>query len=146
MKKKKPEVNIQNRKARFDYEFLETYVAGMVLVGSEVKSIREGRISLVDAYCYIHEGELWLKGANITPIDENYVHEPLRLRKMLLRRQEIRKLERANVEGTTIVVTKIFSVKGRLKAEIALARGKKNYDKRQAIKERDINRELQKQL
>jgi SsrA-binding protein len=146
MKKTVQEVNIVNRKAKHDYEFLETFVAGIVLVGSEVKSIREGRISLVDSFCYFQAGELWLKGANITPSDKNFVHEPLRDRKLLLNRSELKKLQRGLETGITIVVNRMFTLNGRIKVEISLARGKKAYDKREDIKKKDAQREMQRNL
>jgi SsrA-binding protein len=138
----KKEVYIQNRRARYEYEFLENYQAGISLAGSEVKSIREGKVSLTDAFCFFDSGELWIKGMTVTPVDENYVHEPGRLRKLLLHKKELQKLERSLDKGLTIVVKEICEVKGRLKFNIALARGKKEYDKRQAIKKREAEREM----
>lgn len=146
MKKIDKDVNIQNRKARHDYVFLATYTAGMVLQGSEVKSIRAAHVSLVDAYCYFQNGELFLKGAEFWPIDENYVHDPKRDRKLLLKGAELKKLEKSQTEGTSIIVSKIFTIKGRIKAEIVLAKGKKAYDKRQTIKDRDMQREQNRNL
>jgi SsrA-binding protein len=136
-------VNIQNRKARYDYHFIEEYIAGAQLSGSEVKSIRAGRVSLVDNFCWFEDGELFAKSVNITPVDSNYVHEPLRSRKLLLHRKELNRLQKGMSPGITIVVTSIFTTaKGRIKFKIALCRGKKEYDKRQSIKEREINREI----
>ena len=132
-------VNIQNRKARYDYHFIEEYIAGAQLTGSEVKSIRAGRVSLVDNYCWFEGGELFAKSVNITPVDENYVHEPIRPRKLLLHRKELNRLGKGMAPGITIVVTAIFTTaKGRIKFKIALCRGKKEYDKRQAIKAIDL--------
>lgn len=139
-KKKHKEVHIENRKARFDYEFLETYVAGMVLTGPEVKAIRAGHVSLVDAYCWFVQYELWTNNLNIT-IEGSNKHI-----KLLLTKKELKKLEKNLHDGLTIVVTKVFTQNGRLKAAIALARGKKNYDKRQTIKERDIKRDLSRNI
>lgn len=135
-RKKNKEVHIENRKSRFDYEFLETYVAGMVLTGPEVKAIREGRVSLADAFCWFVEYELWTNNLIIT-IEGANTHI-----KLLLTKKELKKLEKSLHDGLTIVVTKVFTQNGRIKAGIALARGKKNYDKRKTIKERDIQREL----
>jgi SsrA-binding protein len=136
-------VNIQYRKARYDYHFIEEYIAGAQLTGSEVKSIRDSRVSLVDNFCYFEKGELWAKGINITPIDQNYVHEPLRPRKLLLHRKELKRLEKELVQGITIVVIAVFTTaKGRIKFKIALCRGKKDYDKRETIKKREADREM----
>jgi|688.fasta_scaffold41767_8 SsrA-binding protein len=136
-------VNIQHRKARYDYHFIEEYIAGPQLTGSEVKSIRDSRVSLVDNFCYFENGELWARGINITPIDQNYVHEPLRPRKLLLHRKELNRLEKGLIQGVTIVVTAIFTTaKGRIKFKIALCRGKKDYDKRETIKQREAEREM----
>ena len=135
-KKKRKEVHIENRKARFDYEFLETYVAGMVLTGPEVKAIRAGHVSLADAFCWFAQYELWTNNLNITTEGAS------KHVKLLLTKKELKKLTKNLHDGLTIVITKIFTQNSRLKVGIALARGKKNYDKRQAIKERDIKREL----
>jgi SsrA-binding protein len=143
-KKPKTEVRIDNRKARFDYEFLEKWVAGIMLVGTEVKSIREGRATLVDAYCSFVQHELWLHQMVITPLVENG-HDPRASRKLLLNKSELKRIEKGLVEGTTLVVTRLFTMNGRIKAEIALARGKKNYDKRETIKARDIDRETKRE-
>jgi len=143
--KKNPEVRIENRKARFDYEFLETWTAGIILVGSEVKSIREGKVSLVDTFCTFVQYELWVHGMVITPIREG-MHKPIVSRKILLKKKELDKLERSMRDGMTIIVSKLFSVNGRIKAEIVLARGKKNYDKRETIKARDIDRETKRSI
>lgn len=134
---------IINRKARFDYEFLETYVAGICLFGSEVKSIRDSRVSMIDAFCFFINGELWLKGLNVTPGLNSFQHDPVRDRKLLLKRRELKKIESKLDSGLTIIPVKLFaSDRNIIKVEIALARGKKSYDKRNAIKERDIKREM----
>lgn len=138
-------VNIKNKKASFDYYFIKEFVAGIQLLGSEVKSIRAGKVSLVDSYCFFHEGELFIKGVNIAIGKNSFQHEPLRERKLLLNRCELNKLEKGLEEGTTIVVKKLFSnEKNLIKAEIALARGKKLYDKRETLKDKDIKREMDK--
>jgi len=139
-------LNIRNKQAGFEYELLEKFVAGIVLTGTEIKSIREGKATLTDGYCHIHNGEAFLRGMNITPYAEGsyYNHEPARERKLLLRRSEIRKLERSSAEkGLTIVPLRVFiSDRGLAKVEIAVGRGKKLHDKREAVKERDAKREL----
>lgn len=137
-------VDIRNRKASFDYFFIETFVAGIELKGAEVKSIREGKISLVDSFCYINNGELFMKGVNISPYG-SFPSDPLRVRKLFLKRKEINKIEKELISEITIIIKRIFSnEKGKIKAEIAIAKGKKNYDKRNSIKEREIDREIRK--
>lgn len=139
-------VNIENRRARFDYQFLDTYTAGMVLKGTEIKSIREGKAGLSDSYCYFRNDELFVKNFHITEYGNAsfYNHEPTRERKLLLSRQELNKLQRkVQDQGLTIVPVKLFiSDKGYAKLSIALAKGKKNYDKREDIKKRDVEREM----
>lgn len=141
-------INIRNRQAGFNYELLDKYIAGMVLKGTEIKSIKEGKVNLQDGYCYVNNGELFVKGINITPYAQgtHYNHEPARERKLLLKKTEIRKLEsKMSEKGLTLVPTRLFvNDRGLAKLEIALARGKKQYDKRQSIKERDVKRELSK--
>jgi SsrA-binding protein len=134
------EVHIQNRKARYDYHFIEQYEAGIELLGTEVKSIKSGKVSLVDSFCMFDKGELFVKGVNITPVGQFFVHEPLRIRKLLLHRKELNKLEKNLLEGRTIVITSLKSVRGRIKCNIALAKGKKDYDKRETIKKREADR------
>lgn len=139
---KKGQVSIKNRRASHDYEFLDMYVAGLLLFGSEVKAIRDGRISLMDAYCYFDNGELFVKNMHIQNMDHMPPHDPERPKKLLLNRKEIDRLERDRDQGKTIIVTKVFTLKGRLKVEIALAKGKKQYDKRQAEKKKEAEREI----
>ena len=145
-KQKEHKVEIRNKRASFDYAFLETYVAGIVLVGTEIKSIRAGKASLVDAYCYFVGNELFVKGMNVTTYFWGSwgQHEPLRDRKLLLNRRELRHLHQAVKEkGLTIVATKLFiSDEGYAKLVVALARGKKEFDKRNTIKEKDMRREM----
>lgn len=144
---KSKKVNIKNRKAFFDYFFLKEYVAGVQLSGTEVKSIRNGKISLADSFCYFNSGELFLKGVNISSTEDSFSHDPLRNRKLLLKRKELKKLENSLEKGLTIIVKRIFSNdRGLIKIEIALSKGKKNFDKRSSIKERDLNRDLAKNL
>lgn len=137
-------VNIRNKKASFDYYFIKEFVAGIQLLGSEVKSIREGKISLVDSYCFFKDGELFVRGVNIAVGKNAFQHDPLRERKLLLNRSELNKLEKGLEEGTTIVIKSIFSNdKNLIKAAVALARGKKLYDKRDSIKDKDTKREME---
>lgn len=139
-------INIKNRQASHTYELLDKFVAGMVLRGTEIKSIKEGKVNLQDGYCYFNNGEIFVKGISITPYAQgtHYNHEPTRERKLLLKRSELKKLE-AKVEekGLTLVPLRLFiNQRGLAKLEIALGRGKKLYDKRQSMKERDAKREL----
>ena len=147
MPKAKSTVQINNRRASHDYEFLEQYDAGIVLVGTEIKSLRAGRASLQDAFCYFAGGELYVKGMNIaTYLQGSWgAHEPARDRKLLLTRKELRRLAQAvKTKGLTIVAVRLYiAANGYAKLHIALARGKKEYDKRQTIKENDIRRELE---
>jgi SsrA-binding protein len=139
----------RNRKAKHDYLLLETYEAGLVLKGSEIKSIRAGQISIKEAYVRISEREAWLVNAHIAPYNPASMqnHEPRRERKLLLRRKQILKLwDEVRLKGLTIVPTQIYLSKGRAKAEIALARGKRKYDKRQSIAKRDAEREMRRAL
>ena len=144
--RKKSPIQIKNKKAAFDYFFVEEYTAGIVLTGTEIKSIRAGKASLVDTYCYIVNGEIWVKGMNISPyFYGSYAnHEAKRDRKLLLTKREIRKLADAGKQpGYTIVPTLIFiDDHGRAKVDIALCRGKKEYDKRQTLKEKEDRREM----
>lgn len=140
-------VNIVNRKARFDYEFIRNLVAGFKLLGSEVKSIKDGKVSFVDSYCYFDGGEIFVKNLNITPLENGTPHEPNRERKLLLKRREIEKLKGDMDKGLSIVPVRIFTTeRGLIKIEISLAKGKKSYDKRNLIKERDIDRETRRSI
>lgn len=140
------EVNIQNRRARFDYEITETFTAGIVLTGTEIKSIRQGKASLVDTFCYVDNGEVWVKNMYIAEYFYGSYnnHSTRRDRKLLLTRKEIGRLEKAGKEtGFTIVPLKVFiSERGLAKMVIGIGRGKKEYDKRQSIKERDDKRAI----
>ncbi len=133
-----------NRKARFDYEILETFEAGLVLLGTEVKAIREGRVNLRDSYARVEGGEVWAYNIHISPYSHRgYVdHEPLRRRKLLLHKGEIRKLIGRTVEkGLTLVPLRLYFKNGRVKMALGLARGKKAPDKRETIKRRETDRE-----
>ncbi len=144
--RKKSPVQIKNKKASFEYIFIDTYTAGIVLTGTEIKSVRLGKASLVDAFCYINHGEVWVKGMNISPYFYGSYsnHEAKRDRKLLLTKREIRRLEQdSKTPGFTIVPTLMFiDAHGRAKVDIALARGKKEYDKRQTLKEKEDRREM----
>ena len=148
MPKAKSKVQINNRRASFDYEFLETYTAGIMLVGSEIKSIRAGKASLADAYCYFDTlGQLYVRNLNISPYFWSSwgAHEPKRDRKLLLTRRELKHLAQAVKEkGLTIVAVRLYIAEnGYAKLLIALAKGKKVFDKRQSIKEKDMRREME---
>lgn len=149
-KQKKPALapTIQNRKAGHDYHFLEKFVAGIALAGTEVKSIRMGKVQLLDAFCTFEKGELWVRNMMINPYEQSaqfFNHEPSRPRKLLLTKKELKKLQKElQVTGITLIPTRLFfSERGHAKLEIALAKGKKDYDKRETLKERDVKRELQ---
>jgi SsrA-binding protein len=139
-------IDIKNKKAWHDYEILDKFVAGMLLTGTEIKSIRAGKASLVDSYCYFNQGELFVKGMHIAEYEFGnlFNHFPKRDRKLLLKRRELDKLEKKIKEkGLTIVALKIFIAKSSYaKLEIALARGKREFDKREDIKKKDTRREL----
>lgn len=139
-------INIKNKRATFDYEILDTWTAGIVLTGTEIKSLRLGKASLVDSYCFMDRGEMFIRGVNIA---EYYWgtynnHQPKRDRKLLLQKKELAKIGRAlQDKGLTIVGLKLFiNDKGLAKVLIGLARGRKSYDKREYIKEKDTKREL----
>ena len=146
-KQKAYKVEIRNKKASFDYEFLETFEAGIVLVGTEIKSIRMGKVSLVDSFCYFVGNELFVKGMNVAKYFWGFwgQHEPLRDRKLLLTKKELRHLHQAVKEkGLTIVAVKLYIAEnGYAKLDISLAKGKKLYDKRESIKEKDERRRKQ---
>jgi SsrA-binding protein len=139
----------QNRKARHNYHIEETYEAGLVLVGTEVKSCRAGKANLADAYAVIKDGEAWLLGCHISPYSHGNRanHDPVRPRKLLLNRSEIEKLHVAtSQEGRTLVPLRLYFKHGLAKAEVAIARGKKLYDKRHDKAERDARRSMQREL
>lgn len=139
----KKSVSIVNKKAKFEYEFLQTETCGIQLVGSEVKSIRGGKASISEGYCYFNNGELFIKGMNISDYGFGSSHDTTRDRKLLLKRKELNNLENQLTNGLTIIPYRLFlNDKGLIKMEIALARGKKLYDKRETIKNRDIDRDM----
>lgn len=140
------EVNVKNRSAGFDYELLDKVIAGIQLRGTEIKSIREGKVNLTDGYCYFANGEAFVKGINISVYSQgtHYNHVPMRDRKLLLKKTELKKLE-AKVEekGLTLLPLRLFiNDRGFAKLELAVGRGKKRHDKRESIKEREVKREL----
>ncbi len=143
-------VQIKNRKAKFEYEFLDTYTAGLQLTGTEIKSIRQNKASIQEAYCYLHEGEVFVKGMFIAEYEQGgYAnHEPRRNRKLLLLKHEIEKIEKKlKDKGVTIVPTLLFIAEsGYAKLNIAVAKGKKIYDKRESIKDKDIKRDLDRRM
>lgn len=133
-----------NKKARFEFFILETYEAGLVLKGTEIKSIRSGQISLQEAYVRTNGAEIWLVGAHVAPYEHAsaFQHDPKRDRKLLMHKKEIRKLyDEVRIKGMTLVPMRVYLKAGRAKLEIGLAKGKKQYDKRDSIKERDVERE-----
>lgn len=140
----------QNKKARYNYEILDRIEAGISLLGSEVKSIREGRISLKESYAEIKGGEVFLLNCHISPYEpaSRFNHEPRREKRLLLHRREIKRLTgKTQEKGLTLVPTKVFiNDKGKVKVEVALAKGKRAYEKREAIRERDRDRELRAEL
>lgn len=141
-------VNIKNKKASYDYEFVDKYVAGLVLKGTEIKSIRMGKVVLTDGFCFFRDEELYVRGIHISSYELGsfYNHEPSRERKLLLNKKELKKLlTKSNDKGLTIIPVRLFTTdRGFAKLEIALAKGKKLHDKRDSIKEKDIKRELSK--
>lgn len=143
---KQKDINIKNRRATFDYEIVETFTAGMVLTGTEIKSIRGGHASLVDTFCYVNNGEVWVKNMNIAEYFYGTYnnHATRRDRKLLLNRKEIDRLERSGREaGFTIVPLRLFiNQRGLAKLVIGIGRGKKAYDKRQSIREREDRRSM----
>lgn len=135
---------IENRKARHEYTILEEYKTGMVLVGSEVKSIRDGKASIAESYCVLINGELFIRNMNIEPYEKAQTpHEVRRDRKLLLKKQELKRIGNKMIDkGLAIVPLRIFEDGGIFKMQIAIGKGKKLYDKRQTIKDRDISRDL----
>jgi SsrA-binding protein len=140
-------INIKNKKASFEFSFIETYVAGIQLKGTEIKSIRTGKVNLQEGYCYFHNGELYTRNVHIAQYEKgtHFNHEPMRERKLLLKKKELEKLESKSEEkGLTIIPVRLFvNDRGFAKMEIALAKGKKLYDKREDIKAKDVKREME---
>jgi SsrA-binding protein len=133
-------MKIENKKTRFEYNFLETYEAGIILTGMEVKGIRQGNVNLTDTYCFFKDNDLWVKNIFISLGNDDSKRE----RKLLLKKVELKRLKSKLINGLTIVPTKIYiNDRGFVKVEIVLAQGKKTFDKRNTIRDRDIERELQ---
>lgn len=142
-------MEINNRKARYDYEVVDTYEAGIVLTGTEIKSIRQGNANLKDSYAIVRNNEIFLLNMHINRYDEGNIfnHEENRTRKLLLHKKEILKLnDKIRIEGFTLVPLKLYFVRNKAKVLIGLAKGKKDYDKREAIKKRDVEREIRQHL
>ena len=142
-------MEILNRKARYDYEIEDTYEAGIVLTGTEIKSIRMGNVNIKDSYAIIRNNEIYLLNTHISLYEEGnrFNHDEDRTRKLLLHKKEILKLkDKLEIEGYTLVPLKIYFVKNKAKVLIGVAKGKKNYNKKETIKERDIQREMEKSL
>ena len=150
MKEQTEEKNITvNRKARHEYSILQTIEAGIVLVGTEVKALRQGKANLVDSYSKIQNGEIWLVNANISEYTQGNInnHDPRRDRKLLLNKSEIRKLiGKINEKGLTLIPLRLYFKKGRVKVELAVAKGKKVYDKRRDIAKRDFERDQERRI
>lgn len=150
MTHKQANINIKNRKVTFEYELIERFVAGMQLVGTEIKSIRNGKANLSDSYCQFYNGELFVKNLHISEYEmgTHYNHEAKRDRKLLLNRKELQKLEKKVKEsGFTIMTVRLFiNERGLAKLEIALARGKKTYDKRESLKLKDAKRDMDRMM
>lgn len=143
-------INIKNKKAFRDYEIEEKLVAGIMLLGTEIKSVRKGKVSLADSWCFFERGELYVKGLHIAEYElgTHRNHEPLRVRKLLLNRKELQKWDRKVKEkGLTIIALRLFvNENGYAKLELALARGKRAYDKREDIKKKDLDRESERRI
>ena len=138
-----------NRKARHEYSILQTYEAGIVLTGTEVKSLREGKANLVDSYASLDKGEVWLHSAHISEYRQGNInnHDPVRTRKLLLNKSEIRKLiGKVKEKGLTLIPLRLYFKKGKVKVELALAKGKKVYDKRASIAKRDFERDQERKI
>jgi len=139
-------INIQNKKAQYNFSFIDKYTAGIQLTGTEIKSIKQGKASLIDTYCYFLDHELFLKGLSVSEYSHgtHFNHEPKRDRKLLLNKKELRKLEqKSNVKGNTIIAYRLFiNDRGWAKVQIALAKGKQEFDKRENIKKKDLKRDL----
>jgi SsrA-binding protein len=148
--KESEEKNITvNRKARHEYTILQTYEAGIVLVGTEVKALRQGKANLVDSYANLKDGEVWLYGAHISVYEQGNInnHEPTRTRKLLLNRSEIKKLiGKVKEKGLTLIPLRLYFRNGKVKVELALAKGKKVYDKRESIAKRDLERDRERKV
>ena len=139
--------NVVNKKSKFEYTFLRTLTAGIKLIGSEVKSIRMGKVSISEGYCYFNDGELFVRGMNISDYGYGTSHDNTRDRKLLLKRKELNKLEKELINGLTIIPYRVFiNERGLIKMDVVLGKGKKIHDKRESIKSRDIDRDMRRDL
>jgi SsrA-binding protein len=139
--------NVVNKKSKFEYTFLRTLTAGIKLIGSEVKSIRMGKVSISEGYCYFNDGELFVRGMNISDYGYGTSHDNTRDRKLLLKRKELNKLEKELINGLTIIPYRVFiNERGLIKMDVVLGKGKKIHDKRETIKSRDIDRDMKRYL
>ena len=142
-------MEIQNRKANFDYEIIDTYEAGIVLTGTEIKSIRDGKANLKDSYAIVRNNEVFLLNMHISPYEQGNIfnHEETRTRKLLLHKKEILKIrDKVTLEGVTLIPLKLYFKNGKAKIELGLAKGKKTFDKRESIKKRDMELEIKKRM
>lgn len=142
-------MEINNRKARFDYEILDTYETGIVLTGTEIKSIKNGKANLKDSYAIVRNNEVFLLNMHISPYEQGNIfnHEETRTRKLLLHKKEILKIrDKVTLEGVTLVPLKLYFKNGKAKIELGLAKGKKTFDKRESIKKRDMELEIKKRM
>lgn len=134
-----------NKKAKFDYEFLDEYVAGIILLGSEVKSIRSGDVNFGDSFAYFKDGEIWVKSLHISKHKNSSYnnHDEMRERKILLTKNEVRKISKClENKGVTLIPTQLFILRGKIKVKLAVCRGKKDWNKKESIKKRDVEREM----
>lgn len=138
-------INLKNKKASFNYQFLDNYVAGIILLGTEIKSIRNHKVNFIDSYCTFIDGELWLRGLHIAQYQFGDKHEEKRNRKLLLTKTELKKLHsKVQLSGLTIIPVRLFvNERGLCKIEIALCKGKQEFDKRESIKSKDIKRDIE---
>ena len=149
MKQEEKKYIARNKKASFDYFILSTYEAGIVLFGTEIKSIRQGRVNLKDSYCEFKEGELYIRGMHISPYEQGNIfnRDPMRLKKLLLHKREIMTLfGKTKQDGLTLIPLSLYFSGSRVKVELGLCRGKKNYDKRDTIAKKEAGREMEKRL
>lgn len=149
MKQEERKYIARNKKASFDYFILSTYEAGIVLFGTEIKSIRQGRVNLKDSYCEFKDGELYIRGMHISPYEQGNIfnRDPMRLKKLLLHKREIMSLfGKTKQDGLTLIPLSLYFSGSRVKVELGLCRGKKNYDKRDTIAKKEANREMEKRL
>lgn len=149
MKQQERKYIAKNKKASFDYFILSTYEAGIVLFGTEIKSIRQGRVNLKDSYCEFKDGELYIRGMHISPYEQGNIfnRDPMRLKKLLMHKREIMSLfGKTKQDGLTLIPLSLYFIGSHVKVELGLCRGKKNYDKRDTIAKKEASREMEKRL